>query len=667
MLSSEAIKRGIKLTLLFLFLPILMALSANDFNVKTGSTYITDAPSGYGEPSPMAKKLGIFVTSTGIIKQVQDNYNITLGDSVNITADGERSMRDASSGLGTPIHYQWFKSTAEDGWHSIESEKSDSKHLSLKPSKEGSYWVQLRMSYLTFGWTNYIYTKVAKITVIPNRIKADTISINTDSDYIYNKSNFLNNNSAYASALINPSNSTEQVKWKLNPEDENLAHIDDSGKITANIVSDNETKSGEIEIHATANHYLPQTELAHASKKVKVGGGLLDTHAFIGNPALFEIQGTNTPTSRMATNNINIIWKRKKKGADKYQDVSALNKSNNIFTFETPDVSDSDDGDLYQATVKTSINNKEQSYTTNPARLIVNSPETSNVDFSVTIENYFSKDPQNTGTNLNTIKSGDQIAYHIVISNHSKNIINSSNLTLLVPKNTETDPSHILIPDKDKEIKDPVPVIDGDVQKLNFEILSLKPQETRTFEIDIHAPLIDKKQTLIFKPTFSYTDMGQKNEITGPELYFTFVTNRLELHPQNIIFEPITLFDKDIIKHRISSDTPITIDDEVINRPVRVNLYLQQTTDFMDKNSHTLPFHLLFYKPDGSITDLKNNTLIATSKPYAPLEPIHWDRNHGALLHVDNAANLIPGNYSADVTWTVEQVLPNDAVKTSTS
>jgi len=672
MLSSGTIKRGIKLTLLFLFLPILMALSVNDFDTRIDSTYITDAPSGYGEPSPMANKVGILVTSTGISRQVQDNYSVTLEDTVNISADGERTPLDfASGGLKSALDYQWSMVTPNKTWNDIEGAKSNT--LKFTPHQEGTYWFQLKITYYIqnllnpfYPYQNNMYTKVAKVIVTKNRVKVDSIDIKTSSDYIYNKRNFFNDNSTYASAIIKPTNSTEQVKWSLVQNDK-LAEIGDNGQIKANLVSDEDNQSGEIEVRATANHDLQETKLVHMAKKINVGGGLLDTHASVGNSALFEIQGIDSPKSRIATNNINITWECKKKGTDKYQDISSSNKSDNKFEFKTSDVSLSDDGDLYRATIKTSINNEEQSYTTNPARLIVNPNEDSDVDFSVKVENYFFKDPQNTNTKLNNIKSKDEIAYTVTITNHTKSIINSSNLTLLVPKETETDSDHILIPDKNNELKNPVHIIDGEVQKLTFEILSLKPQETRKFEIDILAPVIDKKQTLTFKPTLSYTNMGQRNEITSSELNFTFVTNRLELHPQSIIFEPITLFDKNIIKHRTSSDTPITIDDEIINRPERTSLYLQQTSDFMDKSNHTLPFHLLFYKPDGSITDLKNNTLIATSEPYAPLGPIHWDRNHGPLLHIDNATNLTPGNYSADITWTVEQVPPNDDKKTSPS
>lgn len=654
MLSSAGLKRGIKIALLLSFLPILMALSVNDFTTKTAPTYITDAPDGYGVPSPMSKRMGLLVTSTGIIKQVNDNYNITLGDSVNISADGERSLGDVSAGFGSPLRYQWFEASETDKWQSIDPKKTNSKHLSFRPTEKGIYWFQLRMSYSTFWLNHYIYTKVAKVTVTPNRIKVDTITLDTNSDYIYNKKNFFNNNSTYALALVNPDNSTEQVKWSLNQNDGDLAKIDDDGKVTANLVSDQNNKSGEIEIHAAANHNLPETELAHATKKIKIGGGLLDTHVSFGKSALFELQGMENSNRGIDTDDIDIIWQRKKKGADKFKDISSLNKSDSKFSFETSDVSFSDDGDLYQATVKTSINNKEQSYTTNPAKLIVNPTKDYNVDFSVTVEDYFSKDPQNTN-HLNNIKSGDQIAYHIVLSNHGKKTIDSSELTLLVPQNTETDPSHILIPDKVTEIKDPTSQLDGDVKKLNFEILSLKPQETRTFDISIRAPIIDKKQTLIFNPTYSYTNMGEKTIIKSPELSFTFVTNRIELHPQSIIFEPITLFEKDVIKHRTSSGTPITVDDQRIDTSKAVTLYLQQTSNFLDRDKKILPFHLFIYDSDGSVKNIKDKTLIATSRPLFPLDSIHWDRDHGLLLHVDNATNLTPGNYSADITWTVKQ------------
>ena len=656
MLSSGTIKRGIKLTLLFLFLPILMALSVNDFDARIDSTYITDAPSGFGEPSPMANKVGILVTSTGISKQVQDNYNVTLGDTVNISAEGERTPLDfASGGLKSALDYQWSMVTPNKAWNDIEGAKSNT--LKFTPHQEGTYWFQLKITYYIqnllnpfYPYQNNMYTKVAKVIVTKNRVKVDSIDIKTSSDYIYNKRNFFNDNSTYASAIIKPTNSTEQVKWSLVQNDK-LAEIGDNGQIKANLVSDEDNQSGEIEVHATANHDLQEVELAHTAKKIKVGGGLLDTHASVGNPALFEIQGINSPKSRIATDNINITWECKKKGTDKYQDISSSNKSDNKFEFKTSDVSLSDDGDLYRATIKTSINNEEQSYTTNPAKLIVHSPETSNIGFSTSIHNGINYDENDKNINLSNISSHDEVSYDFILSNHSNNDIEDSALSILISKYTDTNKDSILL---DGSIESPEIQIGENFKHLTFKIPTLKSKETRKIQVRINSTIIEKSQTLIFHPTYTYVQNGYHTAV-GPELSLKYTSDSIELHPKNIVFEPITYFDQNHIKHRTSSNIPITFDDQRKDKSKGISVYLQQTSNFMDKNKNILPFHLIFYKSDGSANDIKDMTQIATLKPNFPIDPIHWDRNHGLLLHVDNFNNLMPGNYSANITWTVIQ------------
>jgi len=679
MLSSGAIKRGIKLTLLFLFLPILMASSVNNFDTRIDPNYISDAPSGYGEPSPMAKKVGILVTSTGISKQVQDNYNVTLGDTVNISADGERTPFDvASGGLKSAFDYQWSMVTSNKTWNAIEGAKSNT--LKFTPHQEGTYWFQLKITYYIQNllnpfspYQNNMYTKVAKVNVTKNKIKVDSIDIKTSSDYIYNKRNFFNDNSTYASATIKPTNSTEQVKWSLVQNDK-LAEISDNGQIKANLVSDEDNHSGEIEVHATANHDLQETELAHTTKKIKVGGGLLDTHVSIGNSALFKIQGMGT-TSNVYNDNIKITWQRKRKNSNDLQDVSNLNKSNNKYSFEVPDISFADDGDLYQATIKASINNKEHSYTTNFAKINVNPTDDPNISFKAEINNgtrndrltAFSKSgskttlectlPRDTSHNLYKIMPNDELNYIFDITNNSKNIIESSEIIFEFPRSTS---ENIIVDNNDLFYN-----IDTEknLKRIHISVISLGPKKSAHVEVHLFGPV--DNQNITFQPTYISNYKSGENHITkSPQFTLNYISNKIEFHPKNIFFESISPLDNNSLKHRTypsETDTPIDIDDQRCDKSKKARLYLKQTTDFINPKRDVLPFDLLFYDPNN-INDpqnIKSKTLISSSKENQAFEPVHWDRNHGILLHLNRNSNLKTGNYQAEISWIMEDSITN--------
>jgi len=277
------------------------------FTIQTilaDSTYTTDAPVGYCEPTDMAKRVGIIYTSTGIVKQLQNEYFVTLGETVKLSGDGY-------PGRGNSLNYEWWKASEDEGWQKISGRKSSSKNYKFKAKNAGTYWFQLRMNYVTGhghkAETKYIYTQVAKVVVTPNRIKAESITLDTDSDYIYNKNNYFTDNSAYAFAEISPERSTEQVKWSLKDSGEDLAVIDDDGKISANVLPKQIHKTGEIEVYATSNTELPDAPIVQATKKITVGGGLLDVHSTAGNSASFEIQGIRDNV-KLDTSKVTVIW-----------------------------------------------------------------------------------------------------------------------------------------------------------------------------------------------------------------------------------------------------------------------------------------------------------------------------------------------------------------------
>jgi len=420
---------------------------------------------------------------------------------------------------------------------------------------------------------------------------------------------------------------------------------------------------------------LQETELVHMAKKIKVGGGLLDTHASVGHSALFEIQGMNSPTNRAYGDNIKVTWQRMKKDSNNYQDVSNLNKSNSKYSLEITDISFTDDGDLYQATVKTTINDKEQSYTTNPAKLIVNPTDDPNISFKAEINNGSRKDrlsklssqddkvtlecslPRDTSNNLYKIMPNDELNYVFDITNNSKNIIESSEIIFQFPKSTS---ENIIVDNNDQFY-----TIDeeNNLKTIHISVVSLESKKSAHVEVHLFGPL--DNQNITVQPTYiSNYKNGETHIAKGSQFALNYISNRIEFHPKNIFFESIRPFDNTLLKHRIfpnETDTPIDIDDQRCDKSKMAKLYLKQITDFTNQKNDILPFDLLFYDPNNTNDpqNIKSKTLISYSKKGQALESIHWNRNHGLLLHINRNNNLKSGKYKAEISWIIEDSITN--------
>lgn len=593
-------------------------------------------------------------TTSGIINQVQDNYYVNPGKSVEISADGRRSLLDVRYGKNRALNYEWRMASNSEKWHTI---GTNSKHLSFTPEKDETYWIQLKISYpfwdflalLTNGppTIKYIYSQVAKVNVIPDPIKANQLEIATDTDYIYNRPNFFNGQSIYATAHTKPLNTTEQATWSLRDKDSELAHIDEDGKITANVLEDGIHKSGEIQVSATTNHNFFDADFLHATKTIQVGGGLMDVHATVGNEAIFKIQGFRENELTNDNKGVTITWQRKERDSAEYTDVTSENASDNPLIYKIPDASPQDDESFYRAIIQTNVDRRPYRYETNPAKLLIAPADKADINIEAIIDNDTFTSHEDTSSDLYNVVAHDEIKYYFKITNLGKNRIQNSELKFNLMAGTKiTDINANLIPEIQEQ---------GETQEVTIPTGSLMSKQSIEVQFRAKTPTINKRHKITDQPVFiSHYSSKEPFVVEGPELNLNYLTNRVELTPQDIIFEPIRPGDNDYLKYRLpDSDMPIAVDDQRRNKSRAVGLFLQQDTPLTNQENKILPANLFFHQGNRPFEDITEKTLIATSKQFEPLKSVKWKHDNGLLLHL-NSNNLASGDYQANLSWSID-------------
>lgn len=655
MFLSSLFKMG---KIIYIIMIVLTALSFSSHSVDAANnSYTTDAPEGYKEPSPMAIKPFGIVLNTGIIQQVKENNNIIVGTSINLQGDGGRDLLDFVS-TGS-LKYQWSEASSfNKTWHTIPSANKPS--LNVNPTQSGEYWYQLDIYYSSLLKTYHLYTKVAKVTATSKNVQADEVVVDTESKYLYNRPNFFNGNSTYASADIHPDNSTEQVNWSLS-DPNNLASIDNTGKLSANLVDGNSDKTGEVYVLATApNQDFPTVDPAIGSTVVTVGGGLRDVSAEVGQNATFKIENFSNQT-RIDNIKFDVSWEQKLIGEDdsKYQpiDTSAI-KDN--FSCTIPNITFKNNDFLYRAKIKavfpsTSALQKPEIkfYTTNGARINVEPSTDPNVSFINKISNEYFSDPTNTDSVLNNIIAHDLIKYSVHITNNSQKTIQSSELILFLHK--DTDISAITM--NDDKINYQVQPASNHL-KMIIDVGTFESKQSKDIEITISTPEINQRQSFVYKPTFinHYAD-AETYATRGSELKITYITNKIEVIPHDIGFEAIGPLDQDIIKNRLSENPVVTVDDQRRDKSPTATLLLAQEKGFSNDNGQDLPASLIFVNQDGITQDIPQSVPIPIyeSLPNQTMDSPKWDKHHGLFLHIHKHENFISGgNYTSSLKWTIQ-------------
>lgn len=622
-------------------------------NTKILAADTNEYPDGFYDPSPNAQRIGPMYTTSGIIKQVQENYYVKSGETVEITADGRRSLIDVRYGKNRALTYEWRMASDSEDWHVI---GSNSKHLSFTPEKDETYWIQLKISYpfwefmalLTGGdpTIKYIYSNVAKVNITSEAIKTDQLEITTDNDYIYNRPNFFNGQSTYATAHTKPFNTTEQPTWALRDKDSELAYIDEDGKITANVFEGDIYKSGEIQISATTNHNFFDADFLNATKTIQVGGGLNDVQSAVGNEATFRLMGfrEDEPLGK----DVKITWHRKERGNTDYVDVTSENASKNPLFYKIPDASPQDDESFYKATIETQVDRRPYKYETNPAKLLIAPANKSDILIETSIDNNTFTSHEDTTSDLYNVVANDEIKYYFKITNFGKNKIQSSELKFHLIKGSEiVEINANMIPEFQEQ---------GEQQEVSIPTGSLMPKQSVEVQIKTSTPTINKRHKIITQPVFvSHYTAKEPFIVEGSELSLNYLTNNVELAPKNITFEPIRPSDNSYIKYRLpTSDIPIHIDDQRRNKSKAIGLFLQQDTPFINQDNEVLPANLFFHRENHAFLDISEKTLISTSDQFEALKSVEWSHDNGLLLHLNSNNNLVSGDYQAQLSWSID-------------
>src|SRR5699024_437208 len=139
-------------------------------------------------------------------------------------------------------------------------------------------------------------------------IDTDTLKINTSSDYLLNIKSSLLDKTIFASSERTPVNANDEINWSTS--DPNIAQIDSNGKITSN----NLKSFGDVTISAVVNNSNNKKKIK-GEKNIRVGQGLDDENAKLGEDVTFKVQGLSND-KRDDFEGVSIDWFQQKSAKD---------------------------------------------------------------------------------------------------------------------------------------------------------------------------------------------------------------------------------------------------------------------------------------------------------------------------------------------------------------
>lgn len=595
------------------------------------------------EPSPDPKRILGIISVSGYTKQPNSNYYVTLGESLHIKTEVERTPW---SNFLLASRYHWWQSTDGKTWTEVEKKFNGDSSLNLTPAKLGRIYYQLSTSYVVpFPYVvgSVFYSKVATVDVTPQPISAKKIKVHTKADYLFNVDSNITRSTTFAYSTPDPFNATESTKWSVdNPE---LATVNDDGHVFANTKG----KSGIVKVIATINN--KDSTVVSDSKEITIGNGLIDKAIPEGKKARFEIQGLKEDERDDESNDITINWYKQVNTKPKELVKSEKNPISSTF-YETPRVHPEDNNSKYFAQIIVRQGNNNNSVFIGPAKLTVLPPNDPKVEISSAITNKtFGND--NTNTQLNEVTNGDQINYNIDLYNNSKRAIHNSYITL--PLHLDTQIENIKINGVEIDNSDYFLTTNEEHQLLRVNLSNLDMHQEKSLFIATTAKNITDRESFNTQIDFYGLD-PDSDEYTsqGDILNINYINNKLMASIKELNFEPITPFEHNKLKYRISNNNDpneiISIDDQRRKRrPLK--LYLKQVTNFMNKDNSSieLPASLRYYS-GNSFKPLTDKVLISETKLGQLFHSIKWDKDQGPLLHLSDT-NLTAGNYSSQIVW----------------
>lgn len=590
----------------------------------------------------------------GFNLQPQSDYYVKRGESISIQTNSVPN----SLYLGTlkKSNEWWFKTDDINGkWTNVENNNASDITIDTQKFKGVSEIKCQIVATYTNGLTKMVYgSKVAHIHVTNIEKPATGITVNLKNDYIYSiKENMLFDSSTYASAMIEPFDTTNKVHWTLGEynSDTNvpilkneLATINNSGLVTAQ-----ENAEGEVSVTG----YIINEDGTSVSdtKKLKIGSGLEDRTSHVGQRATFHIETGGSDQKDDELKAATIKWYRVVNG--KTKEISG-NKDNHL-ELTTPVLTDADDGNQYYAT----IGNQNKKVETRHAKLTVLQAIDSKIHVTTKLKNLDYEDKNNSDkTILKKVAPGDRVEYTFTLQNGSSKDLKESSLKIYLNQFT-----------KCKEVKlenknvDKFSLDNSDKKKQSLEIPIGQLKRGKELKLTVLTEISDvSEESFSSKPVLfgKYDDdkgNGYKSEGDTVTLKYTSNKIRAIIHP--IRFQPISLFERNSLKRRTTeTNDPESVVDFIDNRrkrsPVRVTV--KQLGNFTNDHSDILDANLLFFSSQVTPLTIGKAISVAYSDEGKVLESIKWKDDEGLLLKTGNSFPKL-GNYQACVEWSIENVL----------
>ncbi|NLR09122.1 WxL domain-containing protein [Lactobacillus sp. HBUAS51381] len=296
--------------------------------------------------SPPTSILGINLAG-GFTQQPIDS-NAVAGHNVTLSAKGTRNILEATTNPLGSRKYVWWEST--DGgstYQTVGTNSSTYTFMTPEVTKATPLMFQCEYDFTGIGLFYNEWSRIATVTVTPDRVPTTDIQVSADSNALYN------NESTTVHATLTPDNATDPITWTSSNPD--LATVDDYGNVTATSTSSSVNgladDHGIVTITATSNGH-------DASTKIMIGA-LQDVTVNEGSDATFTLK--NLPDGMTVAN-----WYKVDDGT-----TTALNSTASSYTVSKTTVS-GDNGTSYYAKLNYTVNGSTKSVNTNAALLTVN-------------------------------------------------------------------------------------------------------------------------------------------------------------------------------------------------------------------------------------------------------------------------------------------------------
>ncbi len=630
-----------------LFLTIIIAPLAYQSTVQNTSadttdlqTYALDSPPFTPSPDPQ----GHFFYTRGGFKPYSTYHSILIKDNLTLNLNAVRPVVWWTWRRVT-LTYSWWTSDDQKNWHLISNNKTGS--LKVDTSQKGTKYYQVNATYKINNNTIFdpYYSKIIKVAINEKPIDTEDLSIETSSPYLLNIGNSVLDNAIYATGSRNPEEATDPIIWSTS--DDTIAHINSNGEITP--VSNEH--SGDILIKALVKNSInKKTKIAQ--KEIRVGGGLDDINAKLGDDVTFKIQGLSDD-KRDDADDVSINWFQKK---SVHGNCIKLPHSNTT-ELTLNNLKSNLDGSMYYAVFSyTDEYHKKKTFQTNEAQLTISN---SIIGIDNQIQNTSNKDdPLDTKTNLANVSKDDKLTYTLHLSNANKT--NLKDQTLVIPLPLQVDITNLKIND-DQHIEYKFQTESLKEKKLILDLAKFKDNEDLNIELNLNVGKISNnfefKSTPVIYGTYLDGDNDSSYHNNGTTVSLHFITNMLFPTIHDITFSPIQTYVPNSLIYRLNdTNAPNNIIDFDDQRRSfnSVQIQVAQENPFHDEKKNLyLPATLQLHDPtNNTFTDISNNsTSVATSAKNQQLHYLNWSKDEGLLLRL-KPGSIRPGNYETTLNWT---------------